>query len=83
MLGTYALSAGCYGAYCGQAQRVRTLIIRDFERAYGVDVLFTHVADSHRDQRQDRRPARDVPMRCVHCSREPLGSVRDLGAVRR
>ena len=34
MLGTYALSAGYYDAYYGQAQRVRTLIIREFERAY-------------------------------------------------
>jgi aspartyl-tRNA(Asn)/glutamyl-tRNA(Gln) amidotransferase subunit A len=34
MLGTYALSAGYYEAYYGQAQRVRTLIIRDFARAY-------------------------------------------------
>ncbi len=34
MLGTYALSAGYYDAYYGQAQRVRTLIIRDFETAY-------------------------------------------------
>ncbi len=34
MLGTYALSAGYYDAYYGKAQRVRTLIIRDFERVY-------------------------------------------------
>ena len=34
MLGTYALSAGYYDAYYGQSQRVRTLIIRDFETAY-------------------------------------------------
>ncbi len=34
MLGTYALSAGYYDAYYGQAQRVRTLIVRDFEAAY-------------------------------------------------
>ncbi|MGH9190063.1 MAG: Asp-tRNA(Asn)/Glu-tRNA(Gln) amidotransferase subunit GatA [Acidimicrobiales bacterium] len=34
MLGTYALSAGYYDAYYGQAQRVRTLILRGFERAY-------------------------------------------------
>src|SRR5262249_9081382 len=34
MLGTYALSAGDYDAYYGQAQRGRTLIIRDFDRAY-------------------------------------------------
>ncbi len=34
MLGTYALSAGYYDAYYGKAQKVRTLLIRDFERAY-------------------------------------------------
>jgi aspartyl-tRNA(Asn)/glutamyl-tRNA(Gln) amidotransferase subunit A len=34
MLGTYALSAGYYDAYYGKAQRVRTLIVRDFGRAY-------------------------------------------------
>jgi aspartyl-tRNA(Asn)/glutamyl-tRNA(Gln) amidotransferase subunit A len=40
MLGTYALSAGYYDAYYGQAQKVRTLIRRDFEAAYSdVDVL--------------------------------------------
>ena len=40
MLGTYALSAGYYDAYYGQAQRVRTLIIDAFARAYGsVDLL--------------------------------------------
>jgi aspartyl-tRNA(Asn)/glutamyl-tRNA(Gln) amidotransferase subunit A len=42
MLGTYALSAGYYDAYYGQAQRVRTLIIRDFAAAYGThDVLLS------------------------------------------
>jgi aspartyl-tRNA(Asn)/glutamyl-tRNA(Gln) amidotransferase subunit A len=34
MLGTYALSAGYYEAYYGQAQKVRTLVIRDFDRAF-------------------------------------------------
>jgi len=34
MLGTYALSAGYYDAYYGKAQRVRTLILRDFATAY-------------------------------------------------
>ncbi|MGB7874741.1 MAG: Asp-tRNA(Asn)/Glu-tRNA(Gln) amidotransferase subunit GatA [Anaerolineales bacterium] len=34
MLGTYALSAGYYDAYYGQAQKVRTLIERDFETAF-------------------------------------------------
>jgi len=40
MLGTYALSAGYYDAYYGQAQRVRTLIINAFTKAYSsVDLL--------------------------------------------
>ena len=40
ILGTYALSAGYYDAYYGQAQKVRTLISRDFTRAFDtVDVL--------------------------------------------
>jgi len=34
MLGTYALSAGYYDAYYGRAQKVRTLISRDFATAY-------------------------------------------------
>jgi len=47
MLGTYALSAGYYDAYYGQAQRVRTLIIRDFEAAYeDFDVLLSPTAPS-------------------------------------
>lgn len=40
MLGTYALSAGYYDACYGNALKVRTLLIRDFEAAYGqFDVL--------------------------------------------
>ena len=34
MLGTYALSAGYYDAFYGKAQKVRTLILDDFARAY-------------------------------------------------
>jgi aspartyl-tRNA(Asn)/glutamyl-tRNA(Gln) amidotransferase subunit A len=34
MLGTYALSAGYYDAYYGQALRVRTLVARDFQKAF-------------------------------------------------
>jgi aspartyl-tRNA(Asn)/glutamyl-tRNA(Gln) amidotransferase subunit A len=45
MLGTYALSSGYYDAYYGRAQRVRTLIRRDFERAFAdVDVIATPTA---------------------------------------
>ena len=40
MLGTYALSAGYYDAYYGQAQKVRTLIRRDFDSAFqSVDLI--------------------------------------------
>jgi aspartyl-tRNA(Asn)/glutamyl-tRNA(Gln) amidotransferase subunit A len=40
MLGTYALSSGYYDAYYGSAQKVRTLIRRDFDAAFAkVDVL--------------------------------------------
>jgi len=45
MLGTYALSAGYYDAYYGQAQKVRTLIQRDFNAAFEqVDVLISPTA---------------------------------------
>ncbi|MPV50331.1 Asp-tRNA(Asn)/Glu-tRNA(Gln) amidotransferase subunit GatA [Pseudactinotalea sp. HY160] len=40
VLGTYALSAGYYDAYYGSAQRVRTLVQRDLDAAFGrVDVI--------------------------------------------
>ena len=45
MLGTYALSSGYYDAYYLRAQKVRTLIRQDFEKAFHkVDVLMTPVA---------------------------------------
>ncbi|MCU1490030.1 MAG: aspartyl/glutamyl-tRNA(Asn/Gln) amidotransferase subunit [Acidimicrobiaceae bacterium] len=47
MLGTYVLSAGYYDAYYGQALRVRTLIVRAFERAYErFDVLLAPTTPS-------------------------------------
>jgi aspartyl-tRNA(Asn)/glutamyl-tRNA(Gln) amidotransferase subunit A len=47
MLGTYALSAGYYDAYYGQAQKVRTLIKRDFEHAFEtVDIIAAPVTPS-------------------------------------
>lgn len=40
ILGTYALSSGYYDAWYGRAQKIRTMIVRDFERAYEeVDLL--------------------------------------------
>lgn len=45
MLGTYALSSGYYDAYYGQAQKVRTLISRDFAQAFEqVDVVVSPTA---------------------------------------
>ncbi|SEH18889.1 aspartyl/glutamyl-tRNA(Asn/Gln) amidotransferase subunit A [Sphingopyxis sp. YR583] len=47
MIGTYVLSAGFYDAYYTQAQKVRTLIARDFEQAFGVcDVILAPTAPS-------------------------------------
>jgi aspartyl-tRNA(Asn)/glutamyl-tRNA(Gln) amidotransferase subunit A len=47
MLGTYALSAGYYDAYYAQAQRVRTMVMQAFDRAYtSFDVLLGATAPS-------------------------------------
>jgi aspartyl-tRNA(Asn)/glutamyl-tRNA(Gln) amidotransferase subunit A len=47
MLGTYALSAGYYDAYYGQAQKVRTLIKSDYDTAFqSVDVIASPVTPS-------------------------------------
>jgi len=47
MLGTYALSAGYYDAYYLKAQKVRTLIRREFDRAFEkYDVLVTPTSPS-------------------------------------
>ena len=47
MIGTYVLSAGYYDAYYLKAQKVRTLIARDFEKAYeSVDAILTPTAPS-------------------------------------
>ncbi len=45
MLGTYALSSGYYDAYYVKAQKVRTLIMNDFIKAFSdVDIMLTPVA---------------------------------------
>jgi aspartyl-tRNA(Asn)/glutamyl-tRNA(Gln) amidotransferase subunit A len=47
MIGTYVLSAGFYDAYFTKAQRVRSLIVRDFAQAFETcDVLLTPTAPS-------------------------------------
>ncbi len=45
IMGTYVLSSGYYDAYYGRAQKVRTLVRRDFDEAFGkVDALLTPCA---------------------------------------
>ena len=48
MIGTYVLSAGYYDAFYVKAQKIRTLIKRDFERVYadGVDAILTPATPS-------------------------------------
>ena len=61
MIGTYALSSGYYDAYYLKAQKVRTLIRREFDAAFEkYDVLLAPVTPTPgvQDRREDRRPVR-------------------------
>ena len=84
LIGTYVLSAGYYDAYYLRAQKVRTLIKRDFEKAFakGVDAILTPATPSaafaHRRE-IGRRSGRDVSERRVHGDGEhggPAGHFR-------
>ena len=85
MLGTYALSAGYYDAYYGQAQRVRTLVIDAFARAYErVDVLLGATAPSTAFPlgERRRRPDGDVPLGRLHDPVQPRRPPGDQRPVR-
>ena len=85
MLGTYALSAGYYDAYYAQAQRVRTLVIHAFDRAYalGRRPARRHGADDGlRPRRQGGRPDGHVHERRLHHPVQPGRPPRRLGALR-
>ena len=74
MLGTYALSAGYYDAYYLKAQKVRTLIRRDFEQAFArCDALVTPVAPTTAFRLGEKTddPLHDVPLRHLHDLGEP------------
>ena len=76
MLGTYALSAGYYDAYYGQALKVRTQMIEAFRRAYGqVDLLLGATAPSvaFKLRREDEQPTGHVPLGRLHDSDQPRG----------
>ena len=69
MLGTYALSAGYYDAYYLKAQRVRTLIKKDFDEAFkrcDVDRHADRADDGVQDRREDPRPAANVSVGYLH-----------------
>ena len=90
MIGTYVLSAGYYDAYYLQAQKVRTLIKRDFEKCFEQGIqCHPDAGDAvgclwHRRE-GPRRSDRDVSQRRLHCDREhgrPAGH-RRAGRARR
>ena len=72
MIGTYVLSAGYYDAYYVRAQKVRTLIKRDFEEVFaaGVDAILTpaDAVGRLRHRREGRRPTRS---RCTSTTSSP------------
>ena len=85
MLGTYALSAGYYDAYYGQAQKVRTLIARDFAAAFATcDVLLspTFAHDGVPVGGEAGRPVGHVPQRRGHDPGEPGRYRGDVPASR-
>ena len=85
MLGTYVLSAGYYDAYYLKAQQVRTLIRRDFERAFeDVDVVATPTSPTPAFpiRRAHRRSPADVSGRRLHGERAARRPARDQRAVR-
>ena len=87
MIGTYVLSAGYYDAYYLRAQKVRTLIKRDFETVFagGVDAILTPATPSAAfgiGELADADPVADVPQRRLHRDGEPGRPARRLGAGR-
>ena len=88
MLGTYALSAGYYDAYYGQAQKVRTVIRREHAAAFE-QLRRAHVADLAdgrvRARREDAGSAGDVCERLAHDSvvhGRPAGAQRSVRPFR-
>ena len=85
MIGTYALSAGYFDAYYGQAQRVRTLIRRDFTEAFADwDALLLPTAPSvafpHGAKLDD--PLAMYAERRVHAARQPRRPAGPVDPVR-
>jgi aspartyl-tRNA(Asn)/glutamyl-tRNA(Gln) amidotransferase subunit A len=64
MIGTYVLSAGYYDAYYVRAQKIRTLIKRDFEEVYaaGIDAILTPATPSAAFAIGDKASASPIEM---------------------
>ena len=76
MLGTYVLSAGYYDAYYLKAQKVRSLIARDFREAFQeVDAIVTPVSPFPAFKLGEKLddPLADVPVRHLHDHRRSGG----------
>jgi hypothetical protein len=84
MLGTYALSAGYYDAYYAQAQRVRTMVMQAFERAYSRSTCCSAPRADHglRPGRQGGRPDGHVHERRLHHPLQPGRAPGRLRALR-
>ena len=83
LIGTYVLSAGYYDAYYIKAQKVRTLIKRDFEEAFENgrrDPDADHAGSRLRHRRGERRSDPDVLERHLHGDGEHGRRARHLGA---
>ena len=84
MIGTYVLSAGYYDAYYLRAQKVRTLIKRDFDclrRRHRRHPDARDALGGVRRRRDGRgRSGADVPQRRLHRDGEPRGAARRRGA---
>ena len=80
MIGTYALSAGYYDAYYGQAQKVRTLIKRDFENAFkDVDVIAAPTAPTTAFKIGEHvNDPLAMYLECVHLARKSGGRAGDF-----
>lgn len=85
MIGTYALSQGYYDAYYNQAQKVRTLIARDLDRAYeSVDVLVSPATPTTAFRLGRRSTTRWAMylFDSVHAAAELWRALRHAGAAR-
>ena len=86
LIGTYVLSAGYYDAYYLRAQKVRTLIKRDFEECFakGVDAILTPATPSAAFGIGEKggRSGRDVSQRHLHRDGEHGGAAGHRGSRR-